>query len=32
VWAALAAKRAGDGGAAWGRDESSRISDSAEQR
>jgi glycosyltransferase involved in cell wall biosynthesis len=28
VWAALAAKRAGDGGAAWGRDESSRISDS----
>ncbi|MDI6101739.1 glycosyltransferase [Actinoplanes sp. NEAU-A12] len=27
VWAALAAKRAGDGGAAWGRDESSRIAD-----
>lgn len=27
VWAALAAKRAGDGGAAWGRDESSRLSD-----
>ncbi|BEL08499.1 glycosyltransferase [Actinoplanes sichuanensis] len=29
VWAALAAKRAGDGGAAWGRDESSRIADGA---
>jgi glycosyltransferase involved in cell wall biosynthesis len=32
VWAASAAKRAGDGGAAWGRDESSRLSDAAEQR
>ena len=30
VWAGLAARRAGDGGAAWGRDESSRQESSAE--
>jgi glycosyltransferase involved in cell wall biosynthesis len=32
VWAALAARRAGDGGAAWGRDESSRTDEEVARR